>query len=236
MDFVVPQANCSQIKMVESWEELIGTPFGGGVNALCWSRRLHGDFEEVMRHLDVGPGINPLDEDELAGMQLSQQGTLAVGIMLEDLRRLRERGLDPMLECVNGYLRDVEPGPVPTDVYSFHADSATVETDTYLCTYYGRASEGLVNSQSVRKVDVPRIRGQLLELYGGADDEFFREFLNENCFDLHYAMIEGAVPFDFGIGNLWRIAVEYDGCPVPPCIHRAPETLPGDQGRLLLIS
>jgi hypothetical protein len=30
--------------------------------------------------------------------------------------------------------------------------------------------------------------------------------------------------------------VEYDGSPVPPCIHRAPDTRPGDPPRLLLIS
>ena len=36
--------------------------------------------------------------------------------------------------------------------------------------------------------------------------------------------------------NLWRIATDHPGCPVPPCIHRAPATLPGASPRLLLIS
>ena len=76
----------------------------------------------------------------------------------------------------------------------------------------------------------------MLKEFGGADDEAFVEFLNEQCFDLHYAPVGEAQPFGFGVGNLWRVAVEYPGCPVPPCIHRAPETGPGDPARLLLIS
>ncbi|HUR46218.1 MAG TPA: hypothetical protein VMZ27_10115, partial [Candidatus Saccharimonadales bacterium] len=64
----------------------------------------------------------------------------------------------------------------------------------------------------------------------------FREYLKENCYDLHYAPIPTARPFSFGLGNLWRIAVDYPCSPVPPCLHRAPETLPGQPPRLLLIS
>jgi hypothetical protein len=63
----------------------------------------------------------------------------------------------------------------------------------------------------------------------------FEEFMRENCYDLHYAPSGGTVPFSFGIGNLWRIAVEYPGSPVPPCLHRAPAA-PSGQPRLLLIS
>ena len=64
----------------------------------------------------------------------------------------------------------------------------------------------------------------------------FREYQAENCYDLHYAPLPHARPFSFGRGNLWRIAVDYPGNPVPPCIHRAPTTLPGQPPRLLLIS
>ena len=79
-------------------------------------------------------------------------------------------------------------------------------------------------------------RRALLELYGGPDDATFRDFLNEHCYDLHYSPTPEAQPFSFGLGNLWRIALDYPGSPVPPCIHRAPETRPGDPLRLLLIS
>lgn len=64
----------------------------------------------------------------------------------------------------------------------------------------------------------------------------FEDYLRENCYDLHYAEKDEAAAFSFGIGNMWRIAVEYPNCPVPPCLHRAPKTIPGRPPRLLLIS
>jgi hypothetical protein len=233
--FLLP-SGYARIQLVASFEELMTTPFYGEVNALCWCRELPGNFKEVIEKLGAGEGITTLEEEDVEGLEVSVDGRVAVNIMLGDLRLLREHGLEPVLDCVNGYLRDAEPGPVPTDVYSFHVDSATVAADTYLCTYYGAASEGLRNDEAIRRVDVPETRAELLELYGGSDDGGFNEFLNENCFDLHYSAVHGAKPFVFGLGNLWRIAVKHPGCPVPPCIHRAPETLPGDSGRLLLIS
>ena len=59
--------------------------------------------------------------------------------------------------------------------------------------------------------------------------------LRDACYDLHYAPTPGAQPFSCGIGHLWRIAVDWPGSPVPPCIHRAPDTHPEDPPRLLLI-
>ena len=84
-------------------------------------------------------------------------------------------------------------------------------------------------------MDIPETRAELLRLHGGADDAAFAEFLRENCYDLHYAPAPGARPYSFGLGNLWRIATDWPGSPVPPCVHRAPAPLPG-QSRLLLIS
>ena len=225
-----------RIKVVESFDKLLHTPFADGINALCWQRDLSGDFAEVLRHIKAGKGITALDEPTLTSLRLSLSGRTAVDAMLNDLRLLREASLDPVLECVDGYLRDDSTGPVKTDVYSFHADSATVQTDTYLCTYHGAPSEGLRNDQALRKVDVPHIRAALLAEFGGPDDESFREYLSECCYDLHYDSIEGAKPFSFGVGNLWRIAVEYPESRVPPCIHRAPTTQPGDAVRILMIS
>jgi len=225
-----------RIKVVRSFHELLTTPFADGVNALCWMRELQGDFSEVVRLLGAGEGITSLDGDVLGGLAVSAEGRVAIEVMLEDLRLLREHELEPTLDCIHEYLRDESPGAVPTDVFSFHADSATVEAATWLCTYHGRSSEGLQNDGARRRVDAPETRVELLKEFGGVDDEAFVEFLNEQCYDLHYAPIAGAQPFEFGVGNLWRIAVEYPGCPVPPCIHRAPETRPGDSARLLLIS
>ena len=139
----------------------------------------------------------------------------------------------PTVIAKNG---DEEPGPVPTDVFSFHADSAPVEADTWLCTYHGAPSEGLRNEDAQRRVDIPATRAKLLKLYGGADDADFREYLREHCYDLHYAAATGAQPYSFGLHNLWRIAVDWPGSAVLPCVHRAPITQPGDPLRLLLIS
>ena len=229
-------ADYPRIKVVGSFDELVGTPFANGINALCWQRELDGDFGEVLRHLTIQEGLTTLDEAALSALRPSGKGKVAVEAMLKDLRLLRDAGLDPVLDCVNGYLRDDGDGPVLTDVYSFHADSSPVETDTYLCTYHGASSEGLRNDQALRKVDISEVRAALLESFGGADDEAFLEHLSECCYDLHYAPIEAARPFPFGVGNLWRIAVKYPESPVPPCIHRAPQTHPGDPARLLLIS
>ncbi len=225
-----------RIKRVNSFEELATTRFTNGINALCWQRTLPGHFSEIVDHLAIGRGITTLDEPRLRSLPVSAEGRIAIDILLEDQRRLQALDLDPVLDCINGYLRDENPGPVPTDVYSFHVDSATAEADTWLCTYHGPASEGLRNDEAQRRVDIPETRAELLKRFGGEDDDDFRKYLNENCYDLHYIPVPQARPFSFGVGNLWRIAVDYPGSPVPPCIHRAPETLPGQPPRLLLIS
>ncbi|MDR3404825.1 MAG: hypothetical protein P4L99_20140 [Chthoniobacter sp.] len=231
-----PPPGYHRIKVVQSFQELVTTPFAGGVNALCWERTLPGDFREVVERLGVGEGIATLDDARLHALPVSAAGRAATAVLLEDQRLLREHGLAPILDCIEAYPRDEDPAGVSTDVYSFHADSATVETDTYLCCYNGPASEGLRNDEAQRRVDLPETRARLLALFGGEEGDDFRGFLRESCYDLHYAPLPQAQPFSFGIGNLWRIAVEYPGSPVPPCIHRAPETLPGQPARLLLIS
>ena len=222
--------------MVASFHELLTTPFADGVNALCLQRVLPGDFGEVVKFLGAGEGIIPLDEELLRSLPLSKPGRVAAEVMLEDHRLLLEQGFDPEINCIHCYRRAESTGPIATDVFSFHADSATAEADTWLCTYHGFPSEGVANEEVRRRVDVPEIRAELLRLHGGADDEAFQEFLAENCYNLHYAPLPQAQPFSFGVGNLWRIATEWPDSPVPPCVHRAPETIPGDPVRLLLIS
>lgn len=225
-----------RLRVVDSFEALLATPFADGINALCWSRELPGDFAEVIALLPAADGILPLDEATLEALPVSPTGRIAIDFMLADLRRLRDHDRDPVLNRIDGYPRDEDPGPVATDVMSFHADSAPVEADTWLCTYHGACSEGLRNDEALRKVDLPELRAALLAEFGGDDDADFAEYLNELHYDLHYAAAPGAQPFPFGIGHLWRIAVDWPGSPVPPCVHRAPDTLPGDPPRLLLIS
>jgi hypothetical protein len=36
-----------------------------GINALCWERKLPGNFQEVVSLLEVVEGIMPLDEEHL---------------------------------------------------------------------------------------------------------------------------------------------------------------------------
>jgi len=231
-----PPPGYSRIKLVHSFAELVETPFQGEINALCWERTLPGNFREIVEQLEAGEGIDSLDEPRLNRLILNDEGKTARDILIEDQRLLRASDLLPNLDCVHGCLRDLNGGPVQTDVFSFHADSATVAADTYLCSYTEVSSEGLRNDQARRRVDIPETRAELLKLFGGEDDGDFLEYLRDHCYDLHYAPLPGAQPFSFGLGNLWRIAIEYPGSPVPPCIHRAPTTLPGQPPRLLLIS
>ena len=234
-DFI-PPPGYHRIQVVRSFEELVSTRFGDGINALCWPRTLPGDFGEVVAHLAASDDITTLDDAFLSNLAVSAEGRIAIDLLLEDQRLLRAAGLSPILDCIHAYPREEEPGPVPVDVYSFHVDSATVEADTWLCSYHESSSEGLRNDEAIRRIDIPETRAELLKLFGGEDNEDFRAHLEENCYNLHYAPSPGAQLFPFGIGNLWRIAVDYPGSPVPPCIHRAPATLPGRPPRLLLIS
>ena len=226
-----PDFDC--IKVVHSFEELASTPFADRVNALCWPRLLDGDFAEIVEKMGSGDGITLLDESLLQSLTPNPAGIEAIKIMLEDQRLLSDLGLDPALNCIHAYPGDEEVSTLSTDVFSFHVDSAPVQAETWLCTYFGASSEALRNEEAVKHIEIPATRAELLNLYGGRDDEGFSDFLSENCYDLHYSALPGAQPYIFGLGNLWRIAVEYPGSPVLPCIHRAPRT---DGPRLLLIS
>ncbi len=225
-----------RIQLVSSFHELAHTPFDRGINALCWPRTLPGDFSEIVEHLTAGEGITTLEDHQLHSLPVSPEGKAAIAILIADQHHLRQHDRDPVLNCIHGYPRDEDPGPVPTDVFSFHADSAPVEADTWLCTYHGPSSEGLRNDEALRRVDIPETRRALLAHYGGPDDTAFRDWLHENCYDLHYAPRPGARPFTFGIGHLWRIAVDWPGSPVPPCIHRAPDTTASSRVTLLQLA
>ncbi len=224
------------VRIVHSFEELVATPFVDGINAVCWPRELTGDFAEVVDACGEIDEITGLEEDDLQSLSLSDAGKVARNWLINDLRLLRDQNLEPSLDIIPAYPRDDDGGPVPVDVYGFHADSATVLADTYLCSYTVAASEGLPNDQVIRRVDIPEVRSELLRQHGGGDDEGFREFLSAHCYDLHYLPLPDAKPYGFGLGNLWRISTQCPDSPVPPCIHRAPATRAGDPPRLLLIS
>lgn len=243
------------IKQVNSFEELCETPFVRGVNALYWPRVLQGDFSEIVTGLGAAnEEVMQLDAALLEGLPLSPEGSAARALLLADVTRLRERGLEPELNCIGAYpsdpscavardesRTDVEQAAedkcgivLPTDVYSFHVDEAPIETDTWLCTYVGAPTEGLRNDQAQRRVDIEALRRVLHARFVQSGAREFDEYLRDQCQHLHYEPLPGARPWSFGVGYLWRLAVAWPGCAVPPCIHRAPREL--GQRRLLLIS
>lgn len=223
----------NQIHYVTNFQDLVATPFNGAMNAICWARELAGDFSEIVEKVTLSGNITTIEEEELCELQLSEQGQLAREILLNDLKLLRTYGASPILNVIKYYDQDDAYPFFPTDVYSFHVDRSPVPTDTFLCTYYGESSEILSNLQSEKKVLIPEIRDELKKLYKGAE-EGFESFLSEHFFDLHYRAKPGARPISLGLGNLWRLAVDHPGSPVPPCVHRAPKEKTG-QYRLLMI-
>lgn len=223
----------NQIRCVANFQDLISTAFNGEINAICWPRKLTGDFSEIVKKVALSGNITTIEEEELHELQLSEQGQLAREILLDDLKALKAHGASPILNVINYYDRDDTYPFFPTDVYSFHVDRSPIPTDTFLCTYYGESSEILPNSQAIKKVLIPEIRAELKKLYHGTD-KGFESFLSEHFFDLHYQAKPDARPISLGLGHLWRLAVDHPEIQVPPCVHRAPKEKSG-QYRLLMI-
>jgi hypothetical protein len=218
---------------VTDFQDLVSTPFRGEINAICWTRKLIGDFSEIVQKVALDGNITTLGQEELQELQLSEQGQLAREILLNDLKVLEGHGAAPTLNVIKCYERDESYPFFPTDVYSFHVDRSPVPTDTFLCTYHGEPSDILPNSQATQKVLIPEIRDELRKLYDGAD-EGFESFLSEYFFDLHYQAKPSARPVSLGLGHLWRLAIDHPERQVLPCLHRAPMEKNG-KNRLLLI-
>jgi len=228
----LPQAD-KQIHCVSNFEDLVSTPFNGEINAICWTRKLIGDFSEIVKKVELNGNITTIEQEELRSLVLSDQEQLAREILLNDWSLLEAHGASPILNVISHYDRDETYPFFPTDVYSFHVDRSPIPTDTFLCTYHGDSSEILPNAQGVQKILIPEIRDELKKNHHGAEEDF-ETFLSEHFFDLHYQAIPGAHPITLGLGHLWRLAIDHPGSQVLPCLHRAPVEKSG-QPRLLLI-
>lgn len=222
-----------QVHHVTLFQDLVSSPFYGQINAICWQRKLIGDFSEIVKKVELNKNIVVLDEEMLHELHLTSEGQLAREIILNDLKLLTAQGADPVLNVIKYYERDDSYPFFPTDVYSYHVDRSPIPADTFLCTYYGQSSDILPNSQATQKILIPEILNELKKLYHGAEEDF-DIFLSENFFDLHYQAKPNAQPISLGLGHLWRLAIDHPESTVPPCIHRAPNEKTG-QSRLLLI-
>ncbi|MDH1705528.1 DUF1826 domain-containing protein [Acinetobacter johnsonii] len=222
-----------QIRVVSSFSALVNSKFQGEMNALCWHRDLVGDFKEIVVKLELKENITEVSVEDLLALTLSEHGNFAREIILNDIQLLTDFGASPTLNLLKNYERDEELDFISTDVYSFHIDRSPIETDTFLCTYHGAASDIVPNDQVEQKVLVPEIREKLKELHNGPEAEF-ENFLEEYFFDLHYQPKPNAKPVNLGLGHLWRLAVDHPTQKVLPCIHRAPIEKDSEY-RLLLI-
>ena len=223
----------NQIKVVSTFSELVNFNFQGTVNAMCWHRDLVGDFKEIVTKLELKENITEVSIDDLLALQLSENGHSAREIILKDIQLLSNFGASPSLNLLKSYERDDELDFISTDVYSYHIDRSPIETDTFLCTYHGAASDIAPNAQVVQKILIPEIREKLKKLHDGQDTEF-ETFLEEYFFDLHYQPKPDIEPINLGLGHLWRLAVDHPTQQVLPCVHRAPTENDGEY-RLLLI-
>jgi hypothetical protein len=222
----------NQISVVSTFSELVHSNFQDDMNAICWSRNLTGDFKEIVAKLHLKENITEVSIEDLLALRLSENGHLARENILKDMQLLTDFGASPSLNLLKSYERDDELDFISTDVYSFHVDRSPIGTDTFLCTYYGAASDILPNDQVEQKILIPEIREKLQALHEGTEAEFER-FLEEYYFDLHYQPKAEAKPVNLGLGHLWRLAVDHPTQQVLPCVHRAP--VENNVYRLLLI-
>jgi len=223
----------NQVSIVSAFDELVNKRFEGGMNAICWHRDLVGDFKEIVDKLQLIENVTTISREELLTLPLTPKGILARETILNDLKLLADFGALPTLNLIKNYDRDEEFDFISTDVYSYHVDRSPIATDTFLCTYYGAASDILPNHQVEQKMLIPEIRQKLQNIFNGTKAEF-DEFVKENFFDLHYQPKPNANPLNLGIGHLWKLAVDHPEQQALPCVHRAPIENDGEY-RLLLI-
>lgn len=222
----------TQIKHFLDQKEFIETPFYGTINAHCLERELEGDFHEIVDKLILEDDITEVSIEKLNALNLSDLGNIARQTIINDYNFLKDFGADPTINLLKCYERDDAIEGMETDVYSYHVDASPVETQTFLCTYFGAASDIIENDKATQKILIPEIRKKIFDLFDGPENEF-EAFLEEFHFHLHYKADENAKPTNLGIGKLWKLAVQHPNQKVLPCVHRAP--FEDNKLRLLII-
>ena len=79
-------ADCPQIKIFSTLNELVNSQFQGNTNAFCWQRNLLGDFGEIASRLQLKDDITEVSVDDLLALQLSEKGKMARETILNDLK------------------------------------------------------------------------------------------------------------------------------------------------------
>src|ERR1700743_2339403 len=92
-----------QIQYVTNFKDLVSTPFHGAINAICWSRKLEGDFAEIVNKASLNEDITVLDQSALNELELSEQGQIARAILLNDWELLAAHGASPTLNLIRCY-------------------------------------------------------------------------------------------------------------------------------------
>lgn len=218
---------------VNSFDEFINANFHNSINAVGWMRDLNVDFREIVERLTLEDNITEVYPEDLLDLELSENGKKAREIILNDYQSLLEYGAQPSINLIKNYQRDDELDFISTDVYSYHVDRSPVGLPTFLCTYFGAASDIIPNNQAIQKIKIPSVREKLKAICDESESNF-EDFLKEHFFDLHYEALPDAQPINLGNGNLWKLAVDHPNQKVLPCVHRAPKENDNEL-RLMLI-
>ena len=48
----------NKIRCVTNFKDLVSTPFHGEINAICWTRKLTGDFSEFVKKVELNVNIS----------------------------------------------------------------------------------------------------------------------------------------------------------------------------------
>jgi hypothetical protein len=189
-----------RVAFVQNLPDLLATPFGGPdeINAIVWRRdSLQGDFNAAARYLSGFTAKKPLLARfvELSARDVPRNKT---GPMGDALRQIAQD-----LEGVRAAFHDVALRVVKPGEYDSKYDLPTVH-----------------NYHADVPVYVSMVMGRLLCTYNDPVTEVLRNEDARKAGD-KFEMIEGAAPFHFPAGTLWRLAPW--GASQLPLIHRAPQ-------------